>query len=566
MRQFVTPLLLSLFLLPQSTTAYTMRHASKPFVPMVDNQAFRNEIISYVRGLAVNQINQVPLHQLQTLDATWNNSYQKSDWSVTVTLYHLGNKVGEGSSQGASLADVLKKATEMTLKPQPADRLNEKELNHYRFKVAFDYYPARMYSFIEYGEQGLELTGSRVAVRTMDAQSLKDQINTSAGYLLKTMHPQLHGFFKFYNAGQDRQQELLRTIYSSSSLYTLLMLYQTTHDQQLPQHFKPIADFILSNQVQDGPHAGGFYYGYNPETHKKSCVLVVGTTSKTMFTLLELNRFYPNEPKYLAAAKKAGDWLLTRINPDGTVMPIASCASGQWKNRSKQSFLYSGQVLSALSRLYGVTHDDRYHQGGVKIAGQFLQQLKTQGLIVGDDYRPANSISSSWVMMSLIDLAKVDSNPVYRNTIDKLASAILARQITDKTDVYSNGRYLDAMTASGNGWINEVMGVLHQFCKQQDGSNCQRYQDAMVLTSRWLLQNAYTPQNTYHVKNPNRAIGGFMTNFTTRTVRTDAVCHGVNSLIMLLASLGHDTGTLVNLPERPLVEILPLLRAGNGFL
>lgn len=566
MRKFIAILLLPALLSPQFALSYSMRHASKPFVPMVDNQAFRDEIINYVRGIAINQIKQVPLENLQTLDATWNNAYQKSDWGVHVSLYHLGNKVGEGASHGPSLAAVLKKATEIALKPQPTDRLNEKELNHYRFKVAFDYYPARRYSFIEYGEKGLELTGSRVAIRTMNADSLKTQIKSSEAYLLKTMHPQLHGFFKFYNAGKDKQQALLRTIYSSSSLYTLLMLYRMHPDDQLAAQFKPIAEFILSNQVKDGPHAGGFYYGYNPKNKEKSCRVVVGTTSKTIFTLLELNQFYPNEPKYLAAAKKAGDWLLTRVNQDGTVNPVASCTSGQWKDYKKQSFLYSGQVLSALSRLYGVTHDQRYHQGAVIIAGQFLKQLQTQGLIVGDDYRPANSISSSWVMMSLIDLAKVDNNPVYRKTIDDIAKAILARQITDKNDIYSNGRYLDAMTTSGNGWINEVMGVLYQFCTQQGGSQCQRYQDAMMLTSRWLLQNAYTAENTYNVKNPERAIGGFITNFTTRTVRTDAVCHGVNSLIMLLSSIGNNNKTLVDLPERPLIEILPLLRAGNGFL
>ncbi|PPA80556.1 hypothetical protein C4A76_26530, partial [Brevibacillus laterosporus] len=77
---------------------------------------------------------------------------------------------------------------------------------------------------------------------------------------------------------------------------------------------------------------------------------------------------------------------------------------------------------------------------------------------------------------------------------------------------------------------------------------------------------AYTPQNSYNVKNPERAIGGFITNFTTRTVRTDAVCHGVNSLIMLLSTSGDGNKPLINLPERPLIEILPLLRAGNGFL
>lgn len=556
--------LLLMFLLCQPLFAYTMRHANHPFVPLVNNQTFRDEIINYVRSIAIQKVNQKPLEQLKTLDATWSNLYQKANWSIAVTLYHAGMRIGEGQAHNVSLAKALEDATEKALEPLPADKLLPSELNNYRFKVIFNYYPARQYAFIEYNASGLELTGSRVAVRKIDKALITQQITHSAHYLLRVMDPKLHGFFKFYDAATDKSQDLLRTIYSSSSLYTLLLLYHQHNDPQLARLFKPIATFILSNQAKDGPNKGGFYYGFNPVTKKKSCLIVVGTTSKTIFTLLELHRFYSNDTEYLTAAKQAGDWLLTRINADGTVRPVASCNSGKWRDSNQQSFLYSGQVLSALSRLYNVTREDKYLDGAHKIAHHFLTEVAQQGVIVGDDYRPANSISTSWVMMSLIDIAKVDSNPRYRATIEQLASAILARQITDKADIYSNGRYLDAMTASGNGWINEVMGVLYSFCTSAHMNDCQRYRAAMLITSRWLLQNAYSKANTYNVKNPSRAIGGFMTNFTTQSVRTDAVCHGVNSLIMLAAMIGDDNQVLLNLPERPLVEILPLLRAGRG--
>jgi len=380
------------------------------------------------------------------------------------------------------------------------------------------------------------------------------------------MHPQLHGFFKFYDAAQDKSENLLRTIYSASSLYTLLKGYPLNKDPKIEQLFKPIAQFILSNQLQDGPNAGGFYYGYNPVTNKKTCRVVVGTASKTIFTLLELNRFYPNDPQYLQAARKAGDWLLRMVQPEGQVTPTAVCGKGDWQYRHQQSLLYSGQVLSALSRLYGVTQDPRYLQGATRIATYFVSLVKEKGALLGDDFRPANSISTSWVMMSLIDFAKVNPEPLYREIIEQLSAKILSRQITNKEDIFSNGRYLDAMTTSGNGWINEVMGVLHGFCIDNKMLNCQQYQQAMTLTSRWLIQNAYSKENTYNVKNPAHAIGGFITNFTTQTVRTDAVCHGVNSLINLLSMIGSQEQMLVDLPEKPLQELLPLLRAGNGFL
>lgn len=541
---------------------------NRPLESLPGNELFRDEVIRYIQSIAIGHVDPISLQQLDTLDASWNNVYQKTDWSVRITVYHLGQKVGDGYAHGASLSNILKQATARSLmKQQPRGQLSKDELKNYRFKVAFDYYPSRLYAFIEFDDKGLELTGSRVAVRKVDRLRLLQQIKDSQHYLLQTMHPEKHGFFKFYNAAKDQQEDLLRTIYSSSSLYTLIKIHHLTKDAALLTYFKPIANFILSNQAKDGPNAGGFYYGYNPKTQQETCKIVVGTTSKTIFTLLELNKLYPEEPNYLEAAKKAGDWLLTRVNPNGRVSAVASCDSGKWIDSHRQSFLYSGQVLSALSRLYAVTHDARYHRQAARIARRFIAEVKRQGPIVGDDYRPGNSISSSWVLMSLIDFAKVDADPVYRSAINQVAATILSRQIRSKDDVYSNGRYLDAMTTSGNGWINEVMGVLYEFCISNQQSSCLQYQQAMLLSSRWLLQNAYTLENTYNVKNPQRAIGGFITNFTTQTVRTDAVCHGLNSIIMILEGLNTNSNeSLVSLPEQPLIELLPLLRAGNGYL
>lgn len=536
------------------------------FVPELSNQVFRDQIIKFIRAAAIAQNTETPQSRLNDLDATWSNPYQKMDWSVKITVYHQGKPVGKGCANGARLTDTLKKATALALDHQAADKLTSEQLKQYRFKVDFDYYPAKIYSFIEYNDQGLELVGSRVAVRRLDTKVVAQQIKNSERYLLETMHPQLHGFFKFYDAREDKQESLLRTIYSSSSLYTLLKLYALNKNPQLQQKFKSIADFILSNQVTEGPNAGGFYYGFDPNTNQKTCVVVVGTTSKTIFTLLELAQLYHDEPKYLQSAKKAGDWLLTMVEQDGRVKPIARCDHGGWQYNEKQSFLYSGQVLSALSRLYAVTQDKRYYQGAARIANRFVDLVKTQGPLVGDNYRPANSISTSWLMMSLIDFAKVDNALIYRDTIQHVGSKILSRQITNRDDLYNNGRYLDAMSASGNGWINEVMGVFYEFCNSNHLANCQQYKQAIILSSRWLLQNAYTKENTYNVKNPARAIGGFITNFRTQTVRTDAVCHGVNSLISLLAIAGPQEQILLELPERPLSEVLPLLRNGNGFM
>ena len=120
------------------------------------------------------------------------------------------------------------------------------------------------------------------------------------------------------------------------------------------------------------------------------------------------------------------------------------------------------------------------------------------------------------------------------------------------------------MSTSGNGWINEVMGELHQLCSAEAFTDCNVYKHAVIYTSRWLLQNSYTVANSYAIVNPAVAQGGFIRNLVKSSVRTDAVCHGVNGWIGLMQMLKPDENELLSLPERGFDETIDLLRIGKG--
>ncbi len=531
------------------------------FVPDVTHEVFRDQVVQFVRATAEEHFQHAPLAELNQLERHWDNHYQRTNWQITVSVYHRGDLVGKAYANGKDLTSTLRQSTLKAMQSNP--NVDKTTMANYRFKISFDYHPSRRYSIIDFEGHGLEGLGNRVAVRSVDTTVIQNQVDASLAYLLRMQDPELKGFFKFYNADKDQAESLLRTTYSATALYTLIKLNSLQPDAALESRFADIADFLLARQLKTGPHAGGFDYGYHPDTGKGTCRIVVGTTSKTIYTLLLMNQLYPDNPAYLDAAKAAGNWLLSMIKEDGNVIPIARCKDDIWILKDKQSFLYTGQVLSALSRLYADTHQTSYLDGAHRIAALLLKEVNEQGPLVADDYRPANSISSSWVMMSLIDLAKVDAKPVYRETIIQIADTLLQRQIVSQSDLFSDGRYLDAMTTSGNGWINEVMGDWYDFCSKQKLTDCEPYREAMRRTSRWLVQNAYTPQISYDIANPARAHGGMITNFNTWTVRTDAVCHALNGLISLLRiEAGNDAG-LIELPAQPLREILPLLRAGN---
>lgn len=547
--------------------AYSQTPYAHSFVPDSDNVVFRNEIIHFVRAVADHHLAESSLAAMHNLDSKWANHYQKTRWNVTISLYHRGIRASSSHIQGSSLSSVLQQATANALNALAPKKLSVTDLDDYRFEVDFDYYPRQQYAVIEYGNQGLELLGNRVPVRHLTVSKINHQLARSQDYLLRLMDQKTYGYCKFYNAYSDEKQLQLRTVYSASSLYTLLQLDAWRPQSKIEALFKPMAQFIISNQITTGPQKGGFYYAIDPLTQQHTCRVVVGTAAKSIFALLAMHQRYPKDSVYLDHAKQAGDWLIQQVDSQGHVIAAAVCYGKQWQYNRKQSLLYSGQVLSALSRLYHVTQDRRYLLPAKHIADHFMQLVATQGPLLGDDYRPANSISSSWILMSLLDYVKIDTQSVYLSPIYRIARMLLSRQITNRCDIYNHGRYLDAMTASGNGWINEVMGNFYHFCKtSSQKSQCQPYYQAILATSRWLLQNSFTPENAFAVKNPARALGGMITNFSSQTVRTDAVCHSVNSLLLLESALPKNIAVdqkLINIPERALIEILPLLRAGT---
>ena len=521
------------------------------------SQEFRNEITQYIEKALLLANQQQPIDLPDTLTKKWDNSIQTTDWDISLTLFQHGEQVAYSHYHGKHLVNTLNRGTEALVKSQP----NLSDLKSARIIITFNYYPASQFSFISWQNTGLELIGKRVAIRALNTAQLQQTIQNGAHYLLQAINPTWHGVYKFYNAKQNIPQNKLRTIYTSSTLYTLLKVNKRYPSIEITQLINPIAKFILSMQIQGGKNQGAFYYGFKLPKGVHTNTVVVGTTSKAIFTLIELYKLY-HDPRYLTAAKYAGNWLITRVNPDATIIAKSDYIHDLWKDSIKQSYLYSGQVLSALSRLYILTEDPKYYQAATIIAKSFIKTVNQQCLPVSDDYRDKHPVSTSWVMMALIDYAKIEKDREAIATIKTISQYLASTQINAPFDIENDGRFTEATTPSGNGWINEVFGEYQRFCLEANLKNCEQYVPNMIKVSRWLIQNAYTPENTYDIKDPTQALGGFINTVFDGSVRTDSVCHGVNSLIYLLDAIGDKNQLLLYLPERPFTEILSDLRVG----
>lgn len=384
-----------------------------------------------------------------------------------------------------------------------------------------------------------EVVEGMLVVKELTKESIRKKIELGKEFLFQMEDKELKGFHKRYYPLTDYFENRLHTVYSASIIYTLLYVNDLEEDERILNNLPAWGDFLLSMQNENG----GFHYSlYLPPLPQEEELdekgrekkFVVGTASLTIFTLLRIFDIL-KEPKYLKSAELAGDWLTGMQKEDGSMKPYIRYNGEKWVGGKKESLLYNGQVLSALSKLYAISPREKYLETARKIADRFLS--KYQGGYIKGDYREKNPISNSWVVMSLMDFYKINPEEKYRKVIFELSREIISHQKSDPSNLLSYGQFKGAYSSSGNGWIVEVMSEIYRFCLQEEEDFCDLYKEAVIKGIRWVMQHTYTKANMDDVKNPSRSEGGVFWKKTDRNIRTDCTCHALNGYIRIFPFL-----------------------------
>jgi len=545
-----------------------------------ENDQFRNLTVQLVRTVAEDYFAQRQTQYPDELSV-------KGNWDLGIAVYHQGMVKGSGEYQAndETLSLSLEQATLNALDGRRQD-LNEEALEDVRFLVNFSRDPSfseqvetlftllpfynygvnrsfseyeQSFSFIEYNGEGKELIEDLVITRSLDKELMLQKIEQGKEFLFSAEHPDEHGFYKKYDTLEDDFGCRLHTVYSASIIYTFLKLYDYDQDERIMESIPDWADFLLSMQSKDeGTEAyGAFHYSYYFKTGEKQQRFVVGTTALSIFTLLDLYD-RTGDSRYLESAELGGDWLTRMQKSDGVMNAYIEYDYGRWETGDRESLLYNGQVLAALSRLYIATEEQEYYDTAEEIAEHFCERVENEGCYLGDEYRTPNPISSAWVIMSLLDFYKIDRDDYHKDIILRCGSDLLERQETDVSSPVYYGSWHGAYSTSGNGWLAEVMMEMYYFCREHDADGCDRYKDALIKVILWIIQNTYSAENTFFLEEPEKAIGGIFWNYENRYVRTDSLCHGLNAYIGILDDLEDDV--LIYLPEEPFRVILDRLR------
>lgn len=509
--------------------------------PELDDRAFRDRALRLVHDVARGE------RAVCDLSLRPPPSFETAPLAFVVWLLRDGERIGRGDAADAQPCVALKEATRRAVASADPGAIDGA-----RIVVEL---PDRAYAFTELDGRSFELAHGLVPVRAFDASLLASRLAESERYLLRMIDPARSGAHKYYHATTDTLEHELHTIYTASTAFTLLKLHARSGDQRLLDLAERAARFLASMQnVTPGDAArGAFYYSLDTERMRRDETLVVGTTSKTIFTLLELHAV-TKRARYLESALAAADWLTAMQRPDGSVRSsLRRAPGGRWAVSAKESLLYTGQVLSALSRVHRATSRPKYLDAAATTARYLTRKVAAEGCHLGDDYRKPNPISSSWVVLSLLDFAKASKDARTEELAFRCADALLAQQVRSERDPYRHGRFRGALSSSGNGWLAEVISEVHLHCLARGLGRCERFRDGAIAAARVLTQYTYSRENAFLAKNPEAAIGGLFWSTRDRYVRTDSVCHAMNAYLNVTDFMGD---TRLEIPEPSLQERL----------
>ena len=512
---------------------------------------FRNLVTNFVMETAENYFNEKTIECPGKLEI-------KGNWEIHVTVYYQGGIKGKGQGKNEILSLALEQATKNIFNDKRAEDLTKENIEDATFLVKF-LSPPEQFSFIGYKGEGRESIDDLILIREISKELILEKIKQGKEFLYRMANQEKQGFYKKYDVLDDSFEERLYTPYSASIIYTFLYIYDLEKDEEILKHMPAWGDFLLSMQNKDKEDkaCGAFSYSFYLDKNEKEKRFVVGSSALSIFTLLRLYDL-TDDSRYLESAKLAGDWLTTMQNPDGSMKAYLKYLNGKWTYGEKLSLLYNGQILSSLSKLYKTTNDEKYYNTAKGIAELFAEKYEKERGYIEGEYRKKNPISNSWVVMSSIDFYKVSQNERYKKIIFELSEKILANQKDEEDDLLYYGGWGGAYSSSGIGWISEVTAETHRFCKEERGEDCDKYKQAVIKAIRWLIQSTYSEENSFFLKNPEKAIGGVFWNKLNKYVRTDSVCHALNGYIRIMDDL--DDGLLLSVPEKSFEEILEKIK------
>ena len=242
------------------------------------------------------------------------------------------------------------------------------------------------------------------------------------------------------------------------------MRNQTVWNDEI--HAGLAGDWLLSMQNEDGGYARKFSL-LSGRDHS-----YIETTGYIVPTMLELGEWLKDE-RYTKSAYKAGEWLLSVQNPDGSFSEI---------DTGKPMAFDTGQVLIGLNRLFAETGEVRYAEAAKKAAEWLARNQEADGSWRRTAYNGQPHAYYSRVAAAMLEFAKVHGDAAVAEAARKHLKWVLAQQMPGGFFRYAS--FLEGFPAYLHTIVYVLEGLLDAYAVENDP----RYLDAVLKNAGELLK------------------------------------------------------------------------------
>jgi len=359
---------------------------------------------------------------------------------------------------------------------------------------------------------------------TMESETLVEAAQLAGDYLVRATNAD--GSFVYeYDAEDDSESSSYNMLRHAGTVYSMMQLYGVFEDEDVLEAGTRAVMFLVDH-VQ--PFEDVQCIVYNDEVKLGGSALAIIALAE--YTTVAEDTQYLTLMQTLAAYLKlsqypTGEFISKRIYSTGEITDFVSD-------------YYPGEAILALCRLYQLDENETWLDVAEKGA-QYLINVKDAGV---DTYDLRHD---HWLLMGLNELYRYRENSLYLNQSQRIAESIMYLQRDNITRDAEEPEWLGSYYTPPRSTPTAIRseGLIAAFHLLSDYTDTKITEDilyAISLGIEFQLRTQCTQDNSDHLPNPDRALGGFREDLTSYDIRIDYVQHNISSILGFLVILNEE--------------------------
>lgn len=371
----------------------------------------------------------------------------------------------------------------------PKDSILDPENTYYRFTA---------FSFVEDGSGGaISLRRLNNFLETIDRENVESMLSGVSEWL--SLKVKEDGSFKYsYLPSEDENPDEYNIIRHIGSTYGLLLINKI-------EKAKKCIDYFLKHWQDKENIALGSY--------------AVGT-----ITLLKYYQL-TGEKSYFKKAKEMGRFILDMQKDDGNFKNFHPTEKPE---RIGTYEIYGAEANLALVRLYKETKEKKYLKALEKSFNYSEKYFK----------KTPSTKMLSWDISAFSELYYLTKEKKYADLAFYMADwAIDNNQYYNDSPFWDYlGGYNNTPSSGSTGTYSEGIGdALKLAIETGDKNREKKYRRSLQLSMRFLANLQFREDNSFYLKNPEEALGGFRHNMYKNKQRIDTAQHIISATTKALA-------------------------------